>query len=122
MVNGEWDKITARIESYPREELEASILAFLECFDRREYFEAHKVLEPTWLAHRGTTKEGFYKGLIQLAGAFVHLQANRLAPATALLELARRNLASSPECQDGLAVEKLRRRIDGLLVELRPSA
>jgi len=35
----------------------------------------------------------FYKGLIQLAGAFVHLQKNRLRPAAALFRLAQANLA-----------------------------
>ena len=35
----------------------------------------------------------FYKGLIQLAGAFVHLQKNRLRPSGALLKLAKNNLS-----------------------------
>ncbi len=121
VVNGEPEKATVRIESCQRAELEPALLAFLECFNRQQYWEAHKVLEPTWLAHRGEAKEGFYKGLIQLAGAFVHLRAHRPAPGAALLALARRNLASCSLCQDGVAMEELRHRIDAWLADLRAS-
>ena len=38
----------------------------------------------------------FYKGLIQLAGAFVHLQKHRLRPAAALFKLALANLEKYP--------------------------
>jgi hypothetical protein len=48
----------------------------------------------------------------------VHVQANRLAPAVALLKLARANLEKYPASQDGLAVDGVRRRIDGWLAEL----
>jgi predicted metal-dependent hydrolase len=121
VVNIEPEKAAVRIESCQSGELEAPLQAFLDCFNRQEYWEAHKALEPTWLAHRGDAKEGLYKGLIQLAGAFVHLRAHRLAPAAALLALARRNLESCSPCQDGLAVQELRHQIDAWLAELRAS-
>ena len=50
-------------------------------------------------AQRHTPNDGFYKGLIQLAGAFVHLQKDRLRPAASLFRLAQKYLAficSSP--------------------------
>jgi predicted metal-dependent hydrolase len=64
---------------------------YFACFDTELYYEAHDVLEELWLGSRAGDYF-FYKGLIQLAGAFVHLQKDRLRPAAALFELARRNL------------------------------
>lgn len=62
------------------------------CFNRGEYYEAHDVLEALWLRERGRENDRFYKGLIQLAGAFVHLRKGRLRPADALFRLAESNL------------------------------
>jgi predicted metal-dependent hydrolase len=50
------------------------------------------VLEELWLADRHGPNGAFYKGLIQLAGAFVHLQKQRFQPAAALFKLARANV------------------------------
>jgi len=69
---------------------------YFECFNRGEFYEAHEVLEQLWLPERGGRNDPFYKGLIQVAGAFVHLQKDRLGPAAALLKLARRNLMLYP--------------------------
>ncbi len=67
--------------------------AYFECFNRELFYEAHDALEQLWLPIRKEPNSAFYKGLIQLAGAFVHLQKNRPAPSAALLKLARHNLA-----------------------------
>jgi len=48
------------------------------------------------LANRHGANGNFYKGLIQLAGAFVHLQKDRLRPSAALFKLARTNLEKYP--------------------------
>ena len=72
------------------------------CFNKQNYYEAHDVLEHLWLKDRGPTHQ-FFKGLIQLAGAFVHLQkqyqrpehptdGRRLRPAWRLFKLAQTNL------------------------------
>lgn len=65
---------------------------YFELFNRQKFYEAHDVLENLWLPGRHGANGNFYKGLIQLAGAFVHLQKNRLRPAAALFKLARTNL------------------------------
>ncbi len=66
---------------------------FFHCFNQGLYFEAHEVLEDLWLAEGKTGADyAFYKGLIQWAGAFVHLQKGRLRPAVALFDLAADNL------------------------------
>lgn len=67
-------------------------LAYFECFNEQQFFEAHEVLEQLWLPQRKEPNGNFYKGLIQLAGAFVHLQKNRLRPAARLFGLAKSNL------------------------------
>lgn len=73
------------------------IVEFVELFNRGLYFEAHEVLEELWLPQRQGPDGPFYKGLIQLAGAFVHVQKGRAAPAVALLKLAGENLAKYPD-------------------------
>jgi len=75
---------------------------YFVCFNRGEYYEAHDVLEHLWLQCEDE-HELFYKGLIQLAGGFVHLRkqflrpdhpkdGRRLAPASRLFDLATANL------------------------------
>ncbi len=77
---------------------------YFERFNRQRFFEAHEVLEALWLPQRQGPNGPFYKGLIQLAGAFVHWQKNRPGPAVALLGLARANLQQYPAMHDGLNV------------------
>jgi hypothetical protein len=71
--------------------LPAHYLGYFKCFDAGLYYEAHDVLEELWLGARGGDYF-FYKGLIQFAGAFVHLQSDRRRPAHQLFTLALRNL------------------------------
>jgi predicted DCC family thiol-disulfide oxidoreductase YuxK len=59
-------------------------------------------LENLWLPDRQGANGDFYKGLIQLAGAFVHLQKNRLRPAAALFKLAQTNLEKYPRVHEHL--------------------
>jgi hypothetical protein len=76
--------------------------AFFQCWNEQHYYEAHDVLEQLWL--NTDRDDNFFKGLIQAAGAFVHLQKNfehpthakhsrRLRPAVRLFRLAERNLS-----------------------------
>lgn len=48
---------------------------FIDLFNRKDFFEAHEVLEDLWIETEGEEKD-FYKGLIQCAVAFVHLDRN----------------------------------------------
>ncbi|HXX40952.1 MAG TPA: DUF309 domain-containing protein [Chthoniobacterales bacterium] len=77
--------------------------AYFRCWNEQDYYEAHDVLEQLWL-NTNTTDDDFFKGLIQAAGAFVHLRKNfehpthtkhgrRLRPAVRLFALAEKNLA-----------------------------
>ena len=89
-------RIVAMIESLRGQPLDAHYLGYFDCFNRQLFYEAHEVLEDLWLLDRHGPDGDFYKGLIQLAGAFVHLQKNRLRPAAALFKLAKANLAKYP--------------------------
>ena len=78
--------------------------AFFRCWNEQRYYEAHDVLEQLWLKTDSPDAD-FFKGLIQAAGAFVHLKkrfehpshakhSRRLPPAVRLFRLAERNLTS----------------------------
>ncbi|HZR17121.1 MAG TPA: DUF309 domain-containing protein [Verrucomicrobiae bacterium] len=87
-------------------------LGYFDCFNRQLFFEAHEVLEELWLGERGQPRDLFYKGLIQLAGAFVHVQKDRRQPALALLNLSRKSLASFPSRFEGLDLDRVRQLIE----------
>ncbi|MEX1117500.1 MAG: DUF309 domain-containing protein [Terrimicrobiaceae bacterium] len=87
-------------------------LAYFECFNEGDYYEAHDVLEHLWLKGRDDN-HSFFKGLIQFAGAFVHLKkqyerpthpkdGRRLHPAVRLFRLALTNLEGYPNPYMGL--------------------
>jgi predicted metal-dependent hydrolase len=89
-------------EGFVEEKLDPHYLGYFDCFNRGLFFEAHDVLEELWLKDRRGPNGAFYKGLIQLAGAFVHLQKNRLRPAAALFKLALANLEKYPHRHEDL--------------------
>jgi hypothetical protein len=77
-------------------------LGYFECFNSQRYYEAHDVLEHLWLKDgRDAPNYAFYKGLIQLAGGFVHLKLQHAHPQHAKhgrrLEPARRLFLRSME-------------------------
>jgi predicted metal-dependent hydrolase len=107
------NEVEALVERFKGREWDAHYLGYFECFNQQLYFQAHEVLERLWLAERGRPLALFYKGLIQLAGAFVHLQKNRREPAIALFGLARRNLEQYPKYHEGLDLNEVFEVIDG---------
>ena len=91
--------------------------AYFQCWNEQRYYEAHDVLEQLWL-NTDSDDDNFFKGLIQAAGAFVHLQKNleqpahpkhsrRLRPAVRLFELAEKNLSIFAPQHHGLNVAAL---------------
>lgn len=105
--------IAARIASFQGQALDAHYLGYFDCFNRRLFYEAHDVLEELWLADRRGPDGDFYKGLIQLAGAFVHIQKNRRGPAEALFGLAQANLAKYGSPHHRLDLRNVQRLIEG---------
>ena len=106
-MNRTSDKITLRNEPFIRKGVSPHYAGFFECFNERLFFEAHEVLEKLWLQERGNVNGLFYKGLIQLAGAFVHIQKHRPGPATALFKLAQSNLNKYPSFYEGLSLPEV---------------
>jgi len=77
--------------------------AFFHYWNEQRYYEAHDALEQLWLKTKSSDAD-YFKGLIQAAGAFVHLQkrfehplhakhSKRLPPAVRLFRLAESNLS-----------------------------
>jgi len=89
-------KVAEMVAQFAGRRLDARYLGYFDCFNRQLFYEAHDVLEDLWLLDRKGPNGDYYKGLIQLAGAFVHLQKNRLRPAEALFQLAKANLEKYP--------------------------
>jgi len=92
-------------------------LAFFRCWNEQRYYEAHDVLEQLWFKSDSIDAD-FFKGLIQAAGAFVHLQkrfeypshakhGRRLQPAMRLFRLAEKNLLTFMPRHHGLDVAAL---------------
>ena len=101
-------KIAALIATCQGGPFDAHYLGFFACFNEQLFFEAHDVLEELWLAQgKSGANHAFYKGLIQLAGAFVHLQKDRLKPSVALFDLASANLLRYPARHEGLHLPDL---------------
>lgn len=125
-MNKKSAKIAALIESCRGRECDAHYLGYFECFNRRLFYEAHDVLEELWLDQKHAGNGDFYKGLIQLAGAFVHLQKHteqrpRLKPSAALFRLAQANLKKYPPFHEQLDLVKIQEMIEQWLGSLAAS-
>jgi len=106
------------IRSFEGQDLDARYLGYFECFNRQLFYEAHEVLEDLWLPDRQGPNGNFYKALIQLAGAFVHLQKNRLQPSAALFRLVQANLEQYPPRHQRLNLEAVQLLVTGWLTQL----
>jgi uncharacterized protein len=111
-------QIAELIASCQGRQQDAHYLGFFECFNRGLFYEAHDVLEELWLTERQKPNDAFYRGLIQLAGAFVHLQKDRLRPAASLFKLARANLQKYPAIHCDLETGPVTQLVDHWLAKL----
>jgi predicted metal-dependent hydrolase len=111
-------RISAMVEQFRAGKLDPHYTGYFELFNRQKFYEAHDVLEHIWLKDKHGPNGAFYKGLIQLAGAFVHLQKDRPQPAAALFKLALANLEKYPATHEHLNVqttgEMIRQWLGGL--------
>jgi predicted metal-dependent hydrolase len=109
------EKIAVMVKKFRGRVLDEHYLAYFDYFNRQLFYESHDVLENLWLPIRREHDGAFYKGLIQLAGAFVHLQKNRLQPAAALFKMARANLEGFAPTRSHLDVTQVLMLIDDWL-------
>jgi uncharacterized protein len=125
------DRVTAFVQQLGAEagsRVDPHYEAFFKCFNEQRYYEAHDVIEHLWLPCRDENAR-YYKGLIQVAGAFVHLQkqffrpthpkdGRRLRPGVRLFRLALENLAPYRPRHMGFDVESVCRLCEKLAAEI----
>jgi len=118
VVSHKSPRIAAMTELFQGHDLDPRYLGYFDCFNRQLFYEAHEVLEDLWLLDRYGPNGDFYKALIQLAGAYVHLQKNRLRPSAALFKLAQANFEKYPDRHERLNLTAVLMLIHGWLVQL----
>ncbi len=120
-VSTKGKRIAAMAGQFHAGTLDPHYSGYFELFNQERYYEAHDVLEHLWLKDKYGPNGAFYKGLIQLAGAFVHLQKQRPRPAAALFKLARTNLEKYPHLHEELNVSLVLEVIREWLADLEDS-
>jgi predicted metal-dependent hydrolase len=117
-TNTKSTRIQAIVDGLRGGPIDPHYLGYFRCFNQQLYYEAHEVLEQLWLPKRAAPDGAFYKGLIQLAGAFVHIQKNRPGPAAALFRLSCENLSRYPDVHHSLELPKVLELIQTWLVRV----
>ncbi len=110
--------MAAFAQQFAGDGVDARYAGYFALFNQQKFYEAHDILEDLWLPDRHGANGNFYKGLIQLAGAFVHLQKNRLRPSAALFKLAAANLEKYPPLHEKLNLAAVLQLITGWLWRL----
>jgi len=117
-VSNKGNRIAAMAGQFREGKLDPHYAGYFKLFNQQKFYEAHDVLEHLWLPDKHGPNGAFYKGLIQLAGAFVHLQKNRPRPAVALFKLALANFQKYPSPHEKLNLAAVRQLIAGWLFQL----
>ncbi|HUD47934.1 MAG TPA: DUF309 domain-containing protein [Candidatus Baltobacteraceae bacterium] len=120
-VSNKSQRVARMVQGQTVAGLDPHYIGYFDCFNRGLFYEAHDVLEQLWLKDRQGPNGAFYKGLIQLAGAFVHLRKERLRPAAALFKLAEANLGNYPAAHEKLAMPAVLALIRHWLAQLERS-
>jgi predicted metal-dependent hydrolase len=120
-VNRKHKGVTTLVKQPRGHKLNQHYAGYFHCFNRQLFYEAHEVLEHIWLNDRHGPNGAFYKALIQLAGAFVHLQRNHPRPAAALFKLALANFEKYPQEHERLNLNSTCQLIRNWLTDLERS-
>ena len=120
-VSNKDKRIAAMAGQFREGKLDPHYTGYFELFNQQKFYEAHDVLEHIWLKDKHGPNGAFFKGLIQLAGAFVHLQKNRPRPAASLFKLALANLEKYPALHEHLNLQTTRELIRQWLARLEPA-
>jgi predicted metal-dependent hydrolase len=111
-------RIAELAKNFAADGVDPRYAGYFALFNQQKFYEAHDILEDLWLPDRKGPNGDFYKGLIQLAGAFVHLQKGRLRPSAALFKLAQANLDKYPPFHERLNLTAVQQLIAGWLWRL----
>ena len=112
------ERIAELAKTFSADGVDPRYAGYFALFNQQKFYEAHDILEDLWLPDRKGANGDYYKGLIQLAGAFVHLQKNRLRPSAALFKLAQANLEKYPALHEKLNLTAVQHLIVGWLRRL----
>lgn len=82
-----------------------------------EYFEAHEVLEQAWL-QAGEFQGYLYRGLLQVAVAYLHITRSNFNGAAKMLLRMRQWLDPLPDACCGVDVTQLRKQLEQLRMEV----
>lgn len=99
----------------PRDEILSEARGYL---NSERFWEAHETLEGLWRVSSGDEKV-LLQGLILVCAAFVHHQKKEEDTAQSVLRRARRQLDWPEDSYDGMAIRKLRSRVDEILASGR---
>lgn len=89
----------------------------IDCFNRREFFTCHELLEEIWLEEPPEEKP-FYQGVIQVAAAFHHFQNGNLKGLRSLLAAGTEKLRRYPPDSHGVDLAGLLAQLDPWLLRL----
>lgn len=101
--------------------MEPRLQEFIRLFNDKEFFEAHETLESLWIETEGPEKD-FYKGLIQCAVAFVHLERGNYKGARKLFRTACRYLEGYLPDHGGIHTEQLLEDFEEFFARYVPAA
>lgn len=85
----------------------AELLRFVARFDRREFWLAHEELEELWQVDG----RDFFKGMIQIAAAYLHIERGNWNGARRLLRTALGYIKEAPSHYEGFDVDAVRQRV-----------
>jgi uncharacterized protein len=107
----------------PPTRLPVEALRGLECFNAGAYFEAHEHLETAWRAEAGPLRD-LYRGVLQVAVGYLHIQRGNYTGALKLFERSRACLAPFGAACLGINLARLsadRERVEAELRRIGPS-
>ncbi len=93
----------------------------IDCFNARDFFEAHEVWEDAWNGTSGRRRR-FYQGLIQMAVALVHYQRQNRLGVVKVFARAMEKWAVLPDVCMGLDLRAFEASMHGLVARAEQTA
>lgn len=95
------------------------LIAAINEFNRKDFFECHEILEDIWFDERGSLRE-LYQGLLHIAVGFYHLTKKNNFKGTMLqLTKAENKLEKYPGVVQGIDLSKLLKQIRSIKIRLK---
>jgi hypothetical protein len=117
-MDGSGKKFTGTtMDSFCQTPLPSEAVLGLECYNRQEFFEAHEHLETAWRNEHGEARE-LYRGILQVAVAWYHIQNGNIQGARKMLDRCRGWLAPFGHSCKGVNLKTLREDIEHLAINL----